>query len=479
MEIITMNDLYKNYNQSVINTDNYERRRFNKIYNMSGAMRDLNVFDKPFPTFEPLLGDIWSSLYKMSPEMKDDTQIDDELKTNHSLIDSMLKDEDFNKYHEYTKLDELSSAIGTVKFGEKTKDWLEEKRQENDDLNEKSQDIQAKQRQLEKQENENGEVNEQLEKDLNQAMSELQDSVSQELENSDSFSDKLSEAFSEKEQTKEEVKSLLGGTKAGSDEAELKKTPLRDKLNLADQLIHNDYLKEISEWAGRFKQIAKNKQKSKHTDSMERKGVTIGSDIEMMLPSELALYKHNSTKQDFLRRFAEGQVMQYDNEDKEKLGKGQVIICLDQSGSMTGLDEQSKGFVLALMGIAKKQKRDFCFIPFSTSSEIYRFSKGKITTAEMVEICQNFLGGGTDFYSPLSESLQVIKESKFKQSDIVFVTDGVANLDDQFLHEFNHTKQEKDFSVLSLVIGNSGDATVPKSFSDNVKLVEDFTDESS
>src|SRR5699024_2114783 len=181
-----MNDLYKNYNQSVINTDNYERRRFNKIYNMSGAMRDLNVFDKPFPTFEPLLGDIWSSLYKLSPEMKEKEEIVDELKTNHSLIDNMLQDDDFNKYHEYTKLDELSSAIGTVKFGEKTRDWLEEKRQENEELNQQLQSIQSKQRQLEKQQYQDGETNDKLEEDLNEAMSELQDSVSQELEDSDS-----------------------------------------------------------------------------------------------------------------------------------------------------------------------------------------------------------------------------------------------------------------------------------------------------
>src|SRR5699024_737650 len=125
------------------------------------------------------------------------------------------------------------------------------------------------------------------------------------------------------------------------------------------------------------KQIAKNKQKSKHTDSMERKGVTIGSDIEMMLPSELALYKHNSTKQDFLRRFAEGQVMQYDNEAKEKLGEGPIIICLDQSGSMTHLDEQSKGFVLALMGIAKKQKRYFVLFPFLPVQKFIGLLKAK------------------------------------------------------------------------------------------------------
>src|SRR5699024_7262136 len=116
--------MYKRYkNESVINTDNYDRRRFKKIYGMSQGLQNLEDAEKPFPSLEPLLGDIWSSLYKMKPTLKDKEQLQDVLKTNHSLLNQMFQDESFEHYRNYTKLDELAAAIGTVKFGEKTKEW--------------------------------------------------------------------------------------------------------------------------------------------------------------------------------------------------------------------------------------------------------------------------------------------------------------------------------------------------------------------
>ena len=470
---------FKRYkNQSVINADNFDRRRFYKIYNMSNALQDLNDFEKPFPTFEPLLGDIWGALYKMSPQLKDGKEIIDELKTNHSLMENIFTDLDFEKYREYTKLDELSSAIGTVKFGEKTKEWLEEQRKENEELDQQLRNIQGMQRQLERQEKQHGDGqgNEQLQEDLQQAMKYLYNYVSKELQSdSHSFSQKMSQASQETQQTKNDVKSLLGGTHAGSGEAELKKIPLRDQIQLAEKISNNEHLKSIAKWAGRFKQIAR--QKSIYHDSIERSGVSLGNDIEKLLPSELALYKNESTKLDFLRRFVEGQTMQYDIKGRESLGKGPIILCLDQSGSMRGLDYQSKGFTLALMSIAKKQRRDFCYIPFSTRARAYRYPKGKINTSEMIKLSEAFLGGGTNFEAPLSKSLELINESRFKQSDIVFVTDGEDRLGESFLDEFNQIKKEKEFAVLSLVIGNNTD--VLENLADRVIQINDLNDEGS
>lgn len=480
-----MGTFYEKYrNKSVINTDSFDRRMFDRIYKMSGALQNLNDFEKPFPTFEPLLSDIWSSLYKMSPKLKDNKKINEELKTNHSLIKKMLNDDDFERYHKSTKLDELSSAIGTVNFGNKTKQWLEERRQENQELNQKLNEIQSMQRQLEKQEHQNGagQGNKQLEESLNEAIKDLQDSVSQELNNSgSSLSEHLSQAMQETEETKDDLESLIGGTKAGDGKAELQKTPLKEQIKLAEQLQHNKRLKNIAEWAGRFKQIAKTKQKSMYEDSIEHTGVAIGNDIGKILPSELALYNHESTRLDFLKRFAEGQVMQYATQGKEQLGKGPIICCLDQSGSMSHIDEQSKGFVLALMSIAKRQKRDFCYIPFSTCVEIHRYLKGKITPSEMVQIAESFLSGGTDFQLPLEKAIKVINESHFKQSDIVFVTDGVSDISHSFLKKFNKTKEEKEFSVLSLVIKDDDNYTNEnvEKFSDQVLTIEDFKDNSS
>ncbi|MGJ9459000.1 vWA domain-containing protein [Oceanobacillus sp. CF4.6] len=132
-------------------------------------------------------------------------------------------------------------------------------------------------------------------------------------------------------------------------------------------------------------------------------------------------------------------------------------LCLDQSGSMQRLDTQAKGFALALMSIAKKQKRDFAFIPFSSRAYKYVYKKGKIKGKDMVELCQNFIGGGTNFEAALRKGTEAIQNSSFKKADIVFVTDGEARVSEEFLQYFQEHKQEKEFQILSLLIGTNRD----------------------
>ena len=316
------------------------------------------------------------------------------------------------------------------------------------------------------------------EENFTEAMTKFNEKLQWMLQiNSDSFSQALVHAMQETKQVKDSLKSLLGGYSAGNGDAELKKIPLRDQISLAEKIASNKKMKEIADWAGRFKQIARNKQKPNKSDSIERSGVTLGNDVERLLPIELGLYIHPITKNDFLRRFVEGQTMQYEQIGKEVLGKGPIILCLDQSGSMQRLDTQSKGFTLALMSIARKQRRDFCLILFSSSTQILTFEKGKIKSSDMINLAQTFLGGGTNFALPLDGALNVINESQFKQADIVFVTDGEDRVSASFLEAFNRKKKEKNFKVLSLVIGCSIDTV--EQFADKVIKVKDFDEEGS
>jgi len=462
----------------VLNTDAFDKRRFNEIYKMSQGLQKLSI-DGELPTFEPLLADIWASLYKMKPELTE-AEIPDDLNVNKSLMEKIMSDVSFENYRNFTRLDDLSSAIGTVKFGEKANQWLAEQKDRDEDLKKQMQEIQAIQKQLQKQEQQNGAGNgsEKLQEELKIAMSDFDGQLQQKLQNNGhSFSQAMAQAMQETKQTKDSLKSLLGGTSASSGDAELKKVTLRDQISLAEKIASNKQMKEIANWAGRFKQIASKKQKSKNSDSMERSGVTLGNDIERLLPMELGLYTHPTTKNDFLRRFVEGQTMQYEQKGHEELGKGPIVLCLDQSGSMHKLDTQSKGFTLALMSIARKQKRDFCLILFSTRTQVIKYEKGKIRGSDMVNLAQTFLGGGTNFALPLDKAMNVINESRFKQADIVFVTDGEDRLRDSFLEAFNKEKKEKAFKVLSLVIGRSTNTVTQ--FSDKVVQVKDFDDEGS
>ncbi len=464
-----------NDNRSVLNTDAFDKRRFKEIFDMSRGLQKIRD-EGALPMFEPLLADIWASLYKMKPEIVAEN-IDSVFKVNKSLMERIMADEYFAYYRSFTRLDDLLSAIGTVKFGEKTNQWLTDQKEEDEDFKKQMQEINAMHRQLQQQywQEEIGNDNQVSKENFTEAMTKFNEKLQQMLQNnSHSFSQALAQAMQETKQVKDGLKSLLGGYGAGSGDAELKKIPLRDQLVLAEKMAADKTMKEIAEWAGRFKQIASKKQKTIHRESMERRGVTFGKEIERLLPIEFGLYMHPITKNDFLRRFVEGQTMQYEQKGREVLEKGPIVLCLDQSGSMYQLDTQSKGFILTLMSIARKQRRDFCLILFSTRTQIHKYEKGKIKGSDMVILAQTFLGGGTNFALPLDQAMNVINESQFKQADLVFVTDGEDTLTESFLLAFNKKKKEKDFNVLSLVLGSS--TKVVEQFSDKVVQVYDFDD---
>lgn len=465
-------------NLSVLNTDSFDKRRFKEVFEMSPGLQKVRG-EGVLPMFEPLLADIWASLYKMKPEITE-SDVDNMLMVNKTLMERIMKDEYFVEYRNFTRLDDLSSAIATVKIGERTNQWLVDQIQEDEKIQKQMQELHMIQRKFLKQKRQEYIGKEPLvsEENLTEAMTKFNEKLQWMLQiNSDSFSHALVHAMQETKQVKDSLKSLLGGYSAGNGDAELKKIPLRDQISLAEKIASNKKMKEIADWAGRFKQIARNKQKPNKSDSIERSGITLGNDVERLLPIELGLYIHPITKNDFLRRFVEGQTMQYEQIGKEVLGKGPIILCLDQSGSMQRLDTQSKGFTLALMSIARKQRRDFCLILFSTSTQILTFEKGKIKCSDMINLAQTFLGGGTNFALPLDGALNVINESKFKQADIVFVTDGEDKVSASFLEAFNRKKKEKNFKVLSLVIGCRIDTV--EQFADKVIKVKDFDEEGS
>ena len=466
-------------NLSVLNTDSFDKRRFKEIFEMSPGLQKIRG-EGVLPMFEPLLADIWASLYKMKPEIME-RDVDNVLMVNKSLMERIMKDEYFVDYRNFTRLDDLSSAIATVKFGERTNQWLADQNEEDEKFQKQMQELHTIQRKFQKQKRQENTGNGPLvsEENFTEAMTKFNEKLQWMLQNnSDSFSQALAQAMQETKQVKDSLKSLLGGYSAGNSDAELKKIPLRDQISLAEKIASNKKMKEIADWAGRFKQIARNKQKPKKRDSIERSGVTLGNDVERLLPIELGLYIHPITKNDFLRRFVEGQTMQYEQKGKEVLGKGPIILCLDQSGSMQRLDTQSKGFTLALMSIARKQRRDFCLILFSSSTQILTFEKGKIKSSDMINLAQTFLGGGTNFALPLDGALNVINESRFKQADIVFVTDGEDTVTASFLETFNRKKKEKNFNVLSFVLGGCSIDTVEQ-FADKVIKVKDFDEEGS
>ncbi|MET3574421.1 VWA domain-containing protein [Bhargavaea ullalensis] len=452
-------------NLSVLNTDRFDKRRFNEMMELSPELQQLRD-GAAMPMFEPLLGDMWASFYKMKPEVLE--EVAESLEVNRMIMDVIMEDPGFEEHRKSTRLNDWASAAGTIMTGKKAHEWLIRKSERNEGLRGLMEQMAARAQEEQSRESDDA--------DASEAESELSGKLEETLrENLDSFKEEMGRAHEEARQAEDGVKSMLGGLDAGKADAELKKVPLRDKILLAEKIATDRRMKEIADWAGRFKEAAVQKQKAKQRRSESKEGVTIGTDIENLLPSEFSLYTHPLTKTDFLRRFSEGETMQFEQKGPEQLNKGPVVLCLDQSDSMSGLDAQSKGFALALMSIAKKQKRDFCFVLFSTKIQVFKYERGEIGASEIIRLAETYLRGGTDFELALGEALDAIGDSRLKKADLLFVTDGEDRLTDSFLERFRREKKEKAFQVLSLLIGTNRETV--ETFTDRVVQVKDFDDE--
>jgi uncharacterized protein with von Willebrand factor type A (vWA) domain len=454
----------KIYRNSVLNADAFDKRRFNELLKLSKGLQKLKENgENEFPYFSQLMGDIWSSFYKTKPRLLEEEEILSELKANHSFMGKIMSDEGFKQTKKTTTFDDVSSALFTVYFGEKVLEWIKEIKEKNKEFEKAINNMQNLQQEQE--------GDQQLINQINQMNEILQNELS-----SSNIQEMIKQGIKETNEQKNSLKDLLNGIGAGTGNGdfELQKMPTRERIALAEKLKDNKKIKKIAEWAGRFKQIARSKQKVKHKESVERSGISMGNEVERILPIELSMQSFPTAKLDFLRRFAEGQVMLYDKKGKDVLGKGPIVLCLDQSGSMRTLELQSKGFALAIMAIAKKQKRDFAYIPFSTSAKVHLFKKGKISVKEMTEIAESFKNGGTNFYHPLKKALNLIIESRFKDADIIFVTDGDATLPYEFIEKFNKVKRQKKFGMKTILIGFEAKDESLKPVSDEIIHANDF-----
>lgn len=456
--------------RTVLNIDSYDRRRFQEIFKLSNELQRVRD-ESQIPTIDSLLRDIWAAFFKMKPSVLHG-KVHPSLLFNRILLIKWIGSTEFKAIQSYTKLDDFSSAICTLKVGEKINEWFNEIASKN--LSDAVL-IQA----LQEYPNEHTQAlsNEPSENEQNRLAEPLENNIEEMFDFILSEDEELTAKFAkdvleENIYIENKLGVLIGGIKAGNSRSELKLLPLREKLFLAEQLAISPELCRIMEWAGHMEEIIQQKNKTEKANRWNRNGIVFGNELERALPVELALYQHPITKTDFLRRFSEKNMMQFDINKRSNLGKGPIIICVDQSDSMNVVEMQSKGFVLAILSIAQKQRRDVSVIFFSKEFLTFEFKKGKIKTTELLRLAKVYLRGGTDFSVALTEALKIIDTTTFTKADILFISDGEGEVCENFLSEFHQRQKEKKFQVQSILIGSQSERLLK--FSDKVSCLEDF-----
>jgi uncharacterized protein with von Willebrand factor type A (vWA) domain len=217
-------------------------------------------------------------------------------------------------------------------------------------------------------------------------------------------------------------------------------------------------LHKICNLAGKFRRLAqaKQRQKTKHGFD-ELLGLKADNDLGRMLPQELVALLDPVLEQDVLRRFMERQLWCREFQGSEPVGKGPIIIVLDESGSMVGeRNHAAKALALALAWIARQQKRWCALIAYSGDSgeRILPLPLGKWDEVALMDWLEAFIGMGSDLDVPVREMpkfYESLKAPKGK-TDLIFLTDAACNISGKLAKIFIDWKRSVQAKLITLVI---------------------------
>ncbi|MFP3217883.1 VWA domain-containing protein [Acidianus sp.] len=213
---------------------------------------------------------------------------------------------------------------------------------------------------------------------------------------------------------------IVGGNGAGTGSVLNFEGDVHEVLRLA----RNTEIKKILEFLSGIPKLGSlTKKKTTRYSKGELYGYEEGSDLERIVPSELAMPEDL-----FYVRLAESQLLLYQKQIKESLGP--IYLLLDKSGSMDGEKILwAKAVALALYSRARRENRDFYLrffdnIPYPLI-KVIKNAKSK-DVIKMIEYIGKIRGGGgTDISRSVISACEDIKEGHVKGvSEVIILTDG-------------------------------------------------------
>ncbi|MBX2810368.1 MAG: VWA domain-containing protein [Myxococcales bacterium] len=263
----------------------------------------------------------------------------------------------------------------------------------------------------------------------------------------------------------------------------------RRRLELGEKLARSKKLQLLARLAGTLKEIAfEQRKKSISRASQTVHSVAVGADLTHLLPSELpGLNKQRrGIHLDFLRRFTEKQLMQYDL--RAPAQRGPMVVCVDGSSSMAGSKEVwAKAVGLTLMEIARRERRACLAIVFSDGQELFEVElvsdrtkfghRSQVEDRSVLKFAEYFPGGGTNFEPPLRRALTAVTSRNYRRGDIIFITDGQAHLDDALVKEISDKKKRHRFKIRSILVDlDSQQASHLRRVADDVIHIHDLSE---
>jgi len=247
------------------------------------------------------------------------------------------------------------------------------------------------------------------------------------------------------------------------------------RMELARSLRGNRYLKEILRLAGRLRRIAEEKSRQRCEHAVEQiVGTRTGADLARLTPSSLMLLASPITRPLFMRGFVEKSLLQYEVEGADPEGRGPMVVMLDTSGSMGGRPMQwACAVAIASLHVAAKDHRACTILPFQYRcwGGVYMDRSGRAWSLDIdgdtakvgvdvgglqgavQQVAAWSAGGGTDFSHVLRVALDGLPAGvQDRRSDLVFVTDGQAEVSPEVQERLETMKAKMGLRVLGATV---------------------------
>jgi len=210
----------------------------------------------------------------------------------------------------------------------------------------------------------------------------------------------------------------------------------------------------------------------------EVRGVKRSGQIARMLASEAAMVRHPLLQRLWRARFAEQQLLTYEDEavltqwrlqpdarraapsalQAQPLGRGPMLLCLDTSGSMRGAPENvAKACVLQALRSAHAARRACRLLTFGGTGELLEQDLALTTDGlnHLLDLMGQGFDGGTDVQTPLERAVaHVASDPAFAQADILIVSDGEFGVTPATLEMLRDCKARRGLRVHGILIGD-------------------------
>lgn len=185
---------------------------------------------------------------------------------------------------------------------------------------------------------------------------------------------------------------------------------------------------DVTETKGRFSVASKS----------DIEGITVGNNLSALLPSELVLLSEKATQDVFFMNFAEKRLQVFASASQasrpDDHRDGPVIICVDESSSMSGEPLQvAIQLAYAVTIIAKRRHREVLIVAYSDSHKMMRVDSLGKDRSKLLEFLSNVSMGRNNENAMFEWLFQDIlpREKKFDTADILCVSDfGWVAIDD-------------------------------------------------